>query len=97
MPGKNIIPIEALLGESPRADLPADPRDELADADVIVAVDEVSQQEFLTYGREVLQGVVDRGMAKSLQVVYVGIDRDAGELEKLCELVRIVKGRCDYE
>jgi hypothetical protein len=94
---KNVVPIEALFGEAPMPSLPADPRDDLADADVVVAVDVMSQREVLVYGRETLQGVVDRGAARSLQVMYIGLDLDTDELKRLCDLVRIVKGRCDYQ
>lgn len=90
MADKKIVPIESLFGDPP--DRTADPRDQLADADVIVAV--MGKEEALMYGREALQDVVDRG-ARSVQVMYVGLEQD--DLGRLCELVRKVRGRCDYQ
>ncbi|MCH5373312.1 MAG: hypothetical protein JJ992_05010, partial [Planctomycetes bacterium] len=77
--------------------LARDPRDELSDAEVILAVDWTTHQEFLIFGRETLQRIVDRDSPDARHVMYVGVDRNAGDLERLCALVKEVKGRCDYQ
>jgi hypothetical protein len=93
---RKVVPIDSLLDDAPRTDLACDPRDELSDADVIVAVDGATQQEFLIFGRETLQRIVDRGSAEARHVMHVGVDRESDDVERLCALVKAVKGRCDF-
>ncbi len=93
--GNKTVPLQALLDDAPRPDLVPDPRDQFADADVIVAVDAATGRETLVYGREALESVVDRGAARALHVMYVEIDEDSQDLQRLCDLARTVRGRCD--
>ena len=89
-----IVPIDWLLGAAP-PDMARDPRDELSDAEVIVAVDWTTQQEVLVFGRQTLQQIVDSGSTEARHVMRVGIERNSDDLEKLRDLVKTVKGRCE--
>jgi hypothetical protein len=91
------IPIAALFGESTEPNLSKDPRRALAHAQVIFGVDVMSQREFLVYGRKVLEQIVKSGKAQTLSVIYVALDQETDELEKLLALVNVVKGHDDYQ
>lgn len=92
------VSIHALFdsqGIGPNPD--ADPRQELHDADVILGVDVMSERQFFMYGREALAEIMRTRKGRPLRVARIAIDQETDELEKLSALVRVIKGRCDYE
>lgn len=93
---ENAIPIEAFFDEHYGPNLSADPREALAEAEVIYGVDVMSGHRFVVFGRDDLERIVASGEAEELSVSYVSLDQDTDELEKLVALVKVVKGREDY-
>ena len=93
---KQIIPLEALFDEGTGPNLSADPRNALRDADVIIGVDVMSRREFVVYGRKSIEKLFRSGKPERLGVMYIGLDQETEELEKLIALVRVVKGHDDY-
>ena len=95
---KTMIPIEALFQDPPapgRAD-EVDPRDSLADADVILAVDRTSEREVLVFGKQALEEIRDRDKPLHRFVLRVLLDIESADLAKLLALVEHVRGRHDY-
>ncbi len=72
-------------------------RDRLKAAEVIMGVDVDSGHEFLVFGRDCLQRIIDRNETESIAVVRVSLDQDTDELEWLCAAVQVLKGRDEYE
>ncbi len=94
----SVIPIAALFGEETEPNLSCDPRPKLAAAEIIMGVDVMSGREFLLYGREALQAFVDSGTPEqAFSTLRIGLDQETDELEKICALVEVVKGCCDYQ
>jgi hypothetical protein len=92
------IPINALFDETrTKPNLAADPRRMLHKADIVFGVDIMSGREFLVYGRETLQRIVQTNTTEECTVIKIGIDQETEELELLAALMRVVKGRDDYE
>jgi hypothetical protein len=71
----------------------------LQGADVIFGRDVMSSNQFLVFGRDLLQSIVRSGMARPVKGLVIEIDqgRDSDELEKLISVIRIVKGHDDYQ
>jgi hypothetical protein len=67
----------------------------LAEADVIIAVDSATQREFTVYGRPSLESTTSLKKPTAMRTVRVRVDCASGELEKLLDLVRAVKGHDD--
>jgi hypothetical protein len=65
-------------------------------AQVIFGIDVMTRNEFLVYGRKALEKIQRTGKSKPLAVLYIEVDQEGDELEKLCAMVEVVKGRCDY-
>ncbi len=98
--GQNIVSLRALLAKdgislNEQADI--DARRLLESADVILAIDAVSRHEFLMFGPPASESTSVTGTAASLAVLFVEIDQDTDELERLAALVLAIKGRCDYQ
>ena len=91
------IPIDALFGQGLEPNSEVDPRPGLNEADVIFGVDVMTQHQFLVYGRDALQEVVQSGQAKMLNVLRIGLDQETGELAKLLTVVVMVKGEHHYK
>lgn len=64
----------------------------LDEADEVVGRDIMSERQFLVYGREALQRVVD-GHEPPRSLLYVTLDQDADELGAACQ---VIKGRHEY-
>ncbi len=90
------IPIAALFDKSTGPNLSKDPRRSLADARVIIGVDVMSQRKFVVYGRKVLEEIAKGGAEQRIPVIYVAIDQETDELERLIALVTVLKGHHDY-
>jgi hypothetical protein len=71
-------------------------REWLTEAEVIIGIDVMSRHRFLVYGRDALEEVVRSGEPREMDVFAVELDRETDELERLCALAEVVKGRCDY-
>jgi hypothetical protein len=67
-----------------------DSRPFLAAAEIIFSVDVMSQKKTVVYGREALALI---GEGPSPRVLCVELDEDTDELERLCALVQVTKGR----
>jgi hypothetical protein len=95
--GRPAVPIHALFDETGlRPNSVADPRPALHSAEVVVGVDVMSGNQFLVYGREALSKAARGGSKKGLRVLRVELDQETQELELLCALVHVVKGRHEY-
>ena len=92
----DIIPIEALFDEGTGPNLSADPRPALAEAEVIFGVDVMSQRRFLVYGRKTLERISRSKKRRLCKILFIGLDQETEELEKLLALVQVVKGYDDY-
>jgi hypothetical protein len=88
----NAIPIAALFGEESTAGPPTGPRRALAQADVIIALDVASQNEWIVFGRDALQQMAKAGRAEAGRLLVVSLDHGAGDLDRLAALVQSLKG-----
>lgn len=71
-------------------------RTAIADADVIVGKDIMSEREFLIYGREFLERIVQTGQKEKAKRLVIELDQETQELEYACAAVQVLKGQCDY-
>ena len=71
----------------------------LTKANLIFGRDVTTGSQFLVFGRELLQAIVQSGEIRPVSGLVIEIGKEGGppELESLCELVRAVKGRDDYQ
>jgi hypothetical protein len=96
-PGGPIVQIDALFDESGvEPNMAADPRPTLAVVDIVTGIDRMRQCEFLVYGRDALKRIIETGKTEALEVMRVELDQETDDLERLCALMMVVKGRCDY-
>jgi hypothetical protein len=65
-------------------------------AEVIFGRDVTTSNQFIVFGCSLLQEIA-AGKTRPVNVLVIEIDQDTPELEKLCALMRIVKGRDDYK
>lgn len=94
------IPFHALFAPdnlSPNDDLAENPRDIVSAAKVILAVDVMSGDRSLVFGRELLERIAAADIAQGAEVLGVELDMETDELEHLVALVRVVKGHDDYQ
>ncbi|MEX2217054.1 MAG: hypothetical protein WD768_23280 [Phycisphaeraceae bacterium] len=91
------ISIDALFGEGLEPNLSAanDPRLQLRLADLIFAVDIMSEENMLVYGHEWLEQITSSNESSTAAVLRVAIDKDTDDLEKLIALIQVVKGESD--
>lgn len=82
-----VLPIESL-----GAKLTEDSRALLAEADIIIGIDQVTQREFTVFGTPSLESTITMKKPSAMQVVQVTLDFNSGELEELAQLVREIKG-----
>ena len=82
-----VLPIHALASK-----LDAANRALLAEADVIIAVDQLTKREFTVFGTPSLESTVTIKKPTAMQVVQVPLDVESGELEELAVIVREIKG-----
>lgn len=93
------IPIHALFAAdqaSPNDALETDPRELISTADIVIAVDVMTRNKSLVYGRRILEGIIASGKSKPVVVLPVELDMETDELERLLVLLEIVKGHHDY-
>jgi hypothetical protein len=69
----------------------------IEEADVIMGVDVMSGNEFLIFGRDLLQKIVSGNSAQEARVLRVSMDQETDELERFLAIVQAVKGQNDYE
>jgi hypothetical protein len=67
-----------------------------AGVDVIIGVDVMSGHEFLVYGRKTVERISRMDSEEEFSVLYIGLDQETEELERLVALVEVVKGSHDY-
>jgi hypothetical protein len=82
-----VLPIGSLGSQ-----LTEDSRALLAEADVIIGVDQVTLREFTVFGTPALESTITMKKPSAMQVVQVPLDFNNGELEELAQLVRELKG-----
>jgi hypothetical protein len=87
------VSVDAFLGDNPADDAHAD----LRAADVILGVDNVSQKQFIIFGRRVLRRLVRGGPGRGAKVLRITLRQDTEELALLLTLVCATKGPHDYE
>ncbi len=92
----NVIPIDALFNEELGPNESDDPREALQEAEVILAVDVMTQKEAVVFGKELLQEIASGKNAASVAMLRIGLDIETDELEKLLALVQVMKGYHDY-
>jgi hypothetical protein len=88
----NVVQIESLVSPLTEDELAA-----LAEADVIVGVDVFTLREFTVFGLPSLESTTSLKKPTAMRTVRVTVNCQSGELEQLLALVRVVKGRDDYE
>ena len=88
------IPLEAFFGE----DMQVNPvtKDLLLQADVILGLDVMSQREYVIFGKARLKRIADTGQGEDLRILRVSLDEATDDLDKLCGLVMLLRGRFDY-
>jgi len=89
----DIVPFHALVdldGVSPNPNTNAPQA--IAEAQVIWAVDNTSQQKVLLYGGELHRKMRETGEPKIAGQLHIGIDQNTNELLILCDIIRAVKG-----
>src|SRR5262245_9463635 len=96
MAAKDVIPIDALFDERLGLNRSWDPLPALRGARVILGVDVMSGRPFVVYGRKTLGRIARTGRPERVQSLWIGLDQDTDELEKLLALVTVVKGRHEY-
>lgn len=67
-------------------------RTALAAADIVLAVDNRTQNEFTVFGTPALESTMNLKSLSAMQVVRVVFDYDCRQLEQLSRIVRRVKG-----
>ena len=70
---------------------------QLADAEVIMGADETTGNEFLVFGREVVNELVASKTSRLVAVIRVSILQATDQLEALLAATVIAKGRHEYE
>ncbi|HEX5445913.1 MAG TPA: hypothetical protein VFW87_18945 [Pirellulales bacterium] len=75
----------------------AEARAALAEADVIIGIDQSSQRQFTVYGTPPLESTMSLKQLSAMKVVRVLLDCDKQELDALMAVVRRVKGPERYE
>jgi hypothetical protein len=88
----NVVQIESLVSPLTEDELAA-----LAEADVIVGVDVLTQRQFTVFGVPSLESTTSLKKPTAMRTVRVTLNCQAGELEQLLALVRAVKGHHDDE
>jgi hypothetical protein len=82
---------------SPNLQAEFDPRALIQDAEVIVAVDVMSQEQSLVYGRKLLTEIAAGATPfRDVWTLKNTLDMKSGELAKLLMLVFVAKGVVDY-
>ncbi len=67
-------------------------RTALAEADIVIAVDNATQREYTVYGTPALESTISMKSLTAMHVVRVLFDFDSHQLEELTSIVRRVKG-----
>ena len=67
----------------------------LWDAEIITAVDHMTQRETILFGRKLVEQIRRSDQPRWVNVLRIGLDFDTDELDDLKAIVRAVKGRCD--
>jgi hypothetical protein len=88
------IPLEAFFGENDRVNPVS--RDLVLQADLVIGVDVMTGQEYVVYGKAALKRISESGEGEDLGVLRVAIDDATEDLDKLCGLVMLLRGRFDY-
>ncbi len=82
-----VLPIDALGSKLDEAN-----RAMLAEADVIIAVDQLTGREFTVFGTPSLESTVTIKKPTAMQVVQVPLHFESGDLDELAVIVREIKG-----
>src|SRR5262245_14510911 len=94
------VPINAFFSADdtfPNPEMESDVRAWLEDADLIFGTDVMSGQEFIVYGRDLIQRIAGGAPeGEEVRILNVAIDQDSEDLKRLIDLVTTVKGRHDY-
>jgi hypothetical protein len=92
------IPIHALFAVDDINPNPEwNPGPTLRGADLIFGVDVMSRKRYLVYGRHTLERIAKTRTREYCNVLRIELDSATDELERLCALVQVVKGRHDYQ
>lgn len=67
----------------------------LWDAEIITAVDHMTQRETVLFGRKLIARIRRSDQPRWVNVLRIGLDFDTEELTQLKAIVKAVKGRCD--
>jgi len=74
-----------------------DARKVITNADIIFAVDVMTDHMLLVYGREALQRIATGSESEVLSILKIAIDEETEELHTLLKLLEDLKGRHDFE
>lgn len=95
----DVLPINSLFDGSFGPNLKADfdPRVVIRQAEVIIAVDVMSREQSLVYGRKLLNEMATGKIPnRELRGLRISLDMESEELAKLLMLVFVTKGVVDY-
>src|SRR5262249_29971006 len=87
--------LQELLNEDHAPD--DDPRPVFRFADIVLGNDKQTKEIWLFFGRDALAALTAGQQTKPIFVVLVGIAADTDDLEKLCALCEVIKGRNEYD
>jgi hypothetical protein len=95
----DVLPINALFDGSFGPNLKADfdPRVVMRQAELIIAVDVMSNEQSLVYGRRLLTEIATgKTSNRELLTLKISLDMESDELARLLLLVFVAKGVVDY-
>jgi hypothetical protein len=99
LPGPDRVPIDAFFdnsGVGANLDADFDPTDLVNAADIIIGVSRADGHEFLMYGRDVVERIAASRQPEQVSILRIEMDQETDDLERLCALLRLLKGRDDY-
>jgi hypothetical protein len=88
------LPLEAFFGENDQVNPAA--RDLIVQADLVIGVDIMTGQEYVVYGKATLKRISESGQAEDVRILRIALDAQTEDLDKLCGLVMLLRGRFDY-
>ena len=96
------VPIDAFFdvsGTGPNRDRDFDARAALNGASIILGRDVMTRDEFILYGREIIERLARGEDVEESETLCVELDQgaDSEDLERILVLIEKIKGRHDYE
>jgi hypothetical protein len=90
-------PIHSLFGKDVYEPRSPDVVKRLKEAEVILGRDVNTRNTFILFGRDTLEEIVRSDEPREVAMMRIELDQDTVELETICALMEVIKGRCDYQ